>query len=265
MRKLFVSDVDGTLVSENRLHLTAEFKEILNIISSNNDIFVLCSGRPTSNLIDLATEIMSDGTKLKYVAGFNGVEIIDLERGELIVDNSLSSADTQEIIEVCNHFNLQYLYFDRTNIRTNMPDNYWTIREEKFYKQPLTTEVIPCKSQKVLLVVEPEDNYKIQAELKAKLPNFDIFESAPHFIEIVKSGINKSSVVKQIMEIESIDHQNTYGFGDSGNDMELIKYANYGVVVANGNDKAKAVADIIIEDVDSDGVTNYLRSLYTNK
>lgn len=262
MRKLFVSDVDGTLVSENRTHFTERFENVLNKIIDNGDIFVLCSGRPTNNLLDLANELVVKGVKLKYVAGFNGVEIIDIENDKMIINNSLTAVQTEEIINVCQNFDLKFLYFDTDYIRTNMPENKWTLRESIFYNTPITTELTPCISQKVLLVVEPELNQKIQEQLKEKLPNFDIFESAPHFIEIVKKGINKSSVVKQIAQLESINHENTYGFGDSGNDVELLTYAQHGIVVANANPRAKAAADIVIADVDEDGVTLYLESLY---
>lgn len=262
MKKLFVSDVDGTLVSENKPHLSQELKKAIKLTIDNGDQFVLCSGRPTSNLIDLSQELYEDQITVEYVAGFNGVEIYDLQKQELIIDNSLSSLEVEKIIRTCDVLNLQYLYFDQCYIRTNMPDNYWTIRETKFYGHPSNTETIACKSQKVLLVVEEELNEKIQTELKTLLPEFDIFESAPHFIEIVKKGINKSSVLKQLKDIENVMHEHTYGFGDSGNDVELLEYAHVGVAMENGNDKAKAAADIVIGHVDDYAVANYITNVY---
>lgn len=124
-----------------------------------------------------------------------------------------------------------------------MPDNYWAIRESGFYGHPVSADTTVCKSPKVLLVVEEAENYQIQSKLKVLLPDFDIFESALHFIEIVKKDINKASVVKQIIELEAINHDHTCGFGDSGNDVELLQFAKTAVVVANGNPKAKASAD----------------------
>lgn len=262
MKRLYVSDVDGTLVSEVNPHLSSELKEAIKLVVDNQDQFVLCSGRPTNNLIDLSKELFDEGINVEYVAGFNGVEIYDLLKKEMIVDNSISKDGVAKIIEACDELSLGYLYFDTDYIRTNIPDNYWTIRETTFYHRPSTTETIACKSQKVLLVVDEEKNEQLQTELKAMLPEFDIFESAPHFIEIVTKGINKASVVKQLSTIEGIDHQNTYGFGDSGNDVELIKYAKHGIVVSNGNEKAKAAADLLIGDVDDNAVAKYIKQVY---
>lgn len=262
MKKLFVSDVDGTLVSEEKPHLAAELKDAIKLTIENDDLFVLCSGRPTNNLIDLSQELFADDIKIEYVAGFNGVEIFDLLKGEMIVDNSLSQNDVEQIIKVCESLDLDYLFFDQDCIRTNMPDNMWTIRETKFYGHPSTTEIVSCKSQKVLLVVEAELNEQLQSTLKARLPEYDIFESAPHFIEIVKKGINKASVIQQLKAIENINHEQTYGFGDSGNDVEMLRYAHTGVAVANGNEKAKAAANVHIGHVDDYAVAKYITEIY---
>lgn len=262
MKKLFVSDVDGTLVSEEKPHLSSELKAAIKLTIDNGDQFVLCSGRPTNNLIDLSKELSEDEINVEYVAGFNGVEIYDLIKQQLIVDNSLKAEEVEKIIKACDSLNLDYLFFDTDCIRTNMPDNYWTIRETKFYGFPSNTEIVSCKSQKVLLVVEEEHNYRLQGELKAMLPEFDIFESAPHFIEIVKKGINKSSVIRQLKAIENVEHQNTYGFGDSGNDVELLQYAHTGVAMANGNAKAKAAANIEIGHVDDYAVAKFITNIY---
>lgn len=262
MRKLFVSDVDGTLVSEEKPHLSTELKEAIKLTVDNEDLFVLCSGRPTPNLIDLSKELTEDGIDVEYVAGFNGVEIYDLIKQEYIVDNSLSLEEVQKILDACDSLDLGYMYFDTDWIRTNIPENYWTIRENRFYGKPSNTETIACKSQKVLLVVEEELNYQLQERLKTMLPEFAIFESAPHFIEIVKDGINKSTVIKQLAAIEDVEHQNTYGFGDSGNDVELLKYAGTGVTVENGNQKVKAIADIEIGHVDDYAVADYIKAIY---
>lgn len=262
MKKLFVSDVDGTLVSEEKPHLSPELKVAIKTTIDNGDQFVLCSGRPTANLIDLSKELYEDDIRVEYVAGFNGVEIYDLLKEELIVDNGLECNEVKKIIDICDDMNLDYLYFDTDCIRTNMPDNYWTVRETRFYGHPSNTEIIACKSQKVLLVVDEELNDQIQEQLKELLPEFDIFESAPHFIEIVKKGINKSSVVKQLLEIENVMHEHTYGFGDSGNDVELLQYANTGVAMANGNDKAKAAANVVIGHVDDYAVAKFITELY---
>ena len=51
----------------------------------------------------------------------------------------------------------------------------------------------------------------------------------------------------------------TYGFGDSLNDLEMIKECSHGIVMGNGQDEVKALAEFVTTNVDEDGIANALR------
>ena len=53
--------------------------------------------------------------------------------------------------------------------------------------------------------------------------------------------------------------ENTYGFGDSLNDLEMIKECAHGVVMGNGQQELKQCANYITDDVDKDGIAKALR------
>ena len=47
-------------------------------------------------------------------------------------------------------------------------------------------------------------------------------------------------------------------FGDADNDYDMTLNAGIGVVMANGSEKTKSVADYITDDNDHDGIGNYI-------
>ena len=49
------------------------------------------------------------------------------------------------------------------------------------------------------------------------------------------------------------------GFGDGGNDVEMLRWAGIGVAMGNACPEAKAAADYITDDVTADGLANGLR------
>ena len=51
-------------------------------------------------------------------------------------------------------------------------------------------------------------------------------------------------------------------FGDQANDKEMFDLAGTKVAVENANDKLKAMADIIVQSNDQDGVAKYLEQHY---
>ncbi len=256
--RLFVSDVDNTLVSEKYSEFSNRLIKSINQISNMGDEFVLCSGRPTINLILLATTLRSNGCMINYVSGFNGAEIYDLNTSDFIIKNHLIEDDLDKIMPCIKEH--CYLYFSDNYIHSNDVSNSWVIRESSLYQKPITTNDDYTSSPKVLLIVDPINNKQIIKDLDEKLPDYDIFDSAPHFIEIVKKGVNKSIVIDNLCDKLNIDISNTYGFGDSGNDLELIQRASHGIAVSNATDIIKQNADLVINHVDDYAVSDYLNS-----
>ena len=57
----------------------------------------------------------------------------------------------------------------------------------------------------------------------------------------------------------NIDKKNIIAFGDEHNDASMIDYAGWGVVMQNGTDKLKSLANDITEyDNEHDGLARYL-------
>ena len=61
----------------------------------------------------------------------------------------------------------------------------------------------------------------------------------------VDSGENKLSILKKVMERLGLNPNNVCYVGDDINDLLCIKYAGFGVTVADGNEKNKKEADYI--------------------
>lgn len=60
------------------------------------------------------------------------------------------------------------------------------------------------------------------------------------------------------MEKRGFIMENLCSFGDADNDYEMTLHAGVGVVMANGSEKTKSVADYITDDNDHDGIGNFI-------
>ena len=56
-----------------------------------------------------------------------------------------------------------------------------------------------------------------------------------------------------------IDINDTYAFGDSNNDISMLKTAGHAIVMGNGTEEAKKEADYITTTVMEDGIWNACR------
>ena len=79
--------------------------------------------------------------------------------------------------------------------------------------------------------------------------------------EIVNRKFDKGKALRRVCEHLHIPVCDSIAFGDSMNDYQMIEQAACGVVMGNGDEKLKAVADRICEPVEDDGVLRELERM----
>lgn len=79
--------------------------------------------------------------------------------------------------------------------------------------------------------------------------------------EIIPQGVDKGRGIELVCRHLDIPVENTIAFGDSMNDAAMLKKAGVAVAMGNACDELKALADIVCEDVEHDGVALELRRM----
>ena len=72
--------------------------------------------------------------------------------------------------------------------------------------------------------------------------------------EIIPKGVDKGRGIELICQHLGVQIEDTIAFGDSMNDAAMLKRAGVAIAMGNASDEVKALADIVCEDVDHDGV-----------
>ena len=65
--------------------------------------------------------------------------------------------------------------------------------------------------------------------------------------------------MQHVLDYYGVSKEDTYGFGDGTNDIEMIKFAGVGVAMGNAEEPVKAVADFVTADIDDDGIEKALQ------
>ena len=258
--KIIFSDVDKTLVPNFDLSFSQKLIKGLKILKKKDILFVLSSGRPTINLIEIAKKINKENNEdlIKYVCGYNATEIYDVINNKYIYKDEISIENTKKINEILEQENIDYINYTLDTIYSNNPDNkYGLIEGQIFAKNPeKLVDILP--TPKVLGLVSENIEQKMEI-IQNKLPDFSISTSTPYFLEVTNKNINKGTGMLKLIEILGIKQEETMAFGDGGNDIEMIKYAKVGITLENGTDSVKKVADIILnQSVNEDAVANFI-------
>ncbi len=259
MIKMVATDVDDTLLTTQ---IEDETIDAIKYANNKGVEVVLCSGRPTNNLVSLAQALNDSGCTINYVSGFNGSEIYDLKQMKLLFTKGFDCDEITQITNILTTAGIDYGLYNENELIVNNLENEYAKLEAQLVKFTIKQASAAIASTKVLGFCDPNlTNQKVEL-LKTKLPNLQINKSKPFFIEITKEGVNKSLPIKVLSDILSIDLQNVAVFGDGDNDIAMYELnVGYKFVVANGSEKLKRMADKIIPAACENGVAKTLKEM----
>ncbi len=88
---------------------------------------------------------------------------------------------------------------------------------------------------------------------------FDVIEATippygPNMFELALPGVHKATAIAALLEHAGIDREHSAAFGDGTNDLEMIEYVAVGVAMGNAHPEVIAVADLVTESADDDGI-----------
>lgn len=130
------------------------------------------------------------------------------------------------------------------------------------YQQPaavLPIEALPDRPVNAFAMVgTPEDAAQIEAAFpQVRVPLFAQKQGA----DIIPQSLSKAQGMRHVLSHYGMDFGQVVFFGDSGNDLELIREAGVGVAMGNAIPALKAAADYVTDAIGSDGIWNALAHL----
>ena len=110
----------------------------------------------------------------------------------------------------------------------------------------------PCK---ILMSVEPSIIKLTQNRIAALLPaGLTVVQTAPFYLEVIPAAINKGVGLRMACEAIGIDTSEVISFGDSENDIEMLRVAGMGVAMGNAGEEVKMAADMATVSNNDNGI-----------
>lgn len=262
--KLIFSDLDGTLINDD-LKVTAATRDAIRRQIINGNIFVPASARLPKGMMTVVNQIL----KVCPFIAYNGALALD-ETGKVLISRFFNA---KEAAEICRYVDEQ-----DNDAAWNIYSGYvWYCSEQKSPRveheesivkvqaTPTTIEQI-AKLQGVhkgLIMGEPEDLDRMQAELTAKYPDLTFVRSSKILLEIVLKGVSKASAVRIVAQEYGVDLKNCIAFGDNYNDEDMLEEVGYPFLMGNAPAelKQKFAPEQITADNNHDGVAKALAKI----
>lgn len=261
--KMVAFDLDGTLLDSEK-RISDYTREVLTKAIEQGIVVIPATGRP---IIGLPEEVRTF-PGIKYAVTSNGARIVNVETDETVFESSLSVETAVKVLEVLADYDCHREIIIDTSYYANedtleLIHDYHRQRSLGEYTQRTRIPVADVK-QKALETGKPIEKvhgvFKHDEELLAAKERLDQIEGivAANAVgnnwEVNRIGTDKGNALLDLGKILGIEKDEIMAFGDGMNDFAMIEKVGTGVVMANGEDELKAIADYICETNDEHGV-----------
>ncbi|MFP4374834.1 MAG: Cof-type HAD-IIB family hydrolase [Spirochaetaceae bacterium] len=248
MYQLLAIDLDDTLFDTGD-DTPAANEEALRTLDQRGVHVVLCSGRPTPNMVNIARGLFRT-ERTHYVISYNGAIVEEVETGREVSRRGVDVGVARQIIRYAREHGLlaQYYHDDEFFVEYEDPraDEY-SARSGLPYRVvgPLE-DFMDEPSPKLLLQGPAEKLPDHLAELREMAAGrWNATISKPVYLEVLNPDVDKGRAMLALAASLGIPQAGLVAVGDSINDMEMIRDAAVGVAVANAREEVKQVADMV--------------------
>ncbi|MBI9051694.1 MAG: HAD family phosphatase [Anaerolineaceae bacterium] len=271
--KLAAFDLDGTILDHGKL--STGTRRTLKALHESGVHVVLATGRHQKMILNVVEALPF----VRYAITASGAQVVDLHTNDLIsfvpLDHQAAVELTRKITTTAKAINIFIKDFvlirfgDMVKFRKEVSVKS-VRREAKEFFQWARFVFAPN-----IWVANPKNVvFKINAFFKTtdacerflidikSIYAIEAVSTMGYDIEINSKGVHKGFALKQLCEHLQISTEETIIFGDSANDIEIMKCGGYAVAMGNASEDVKDIADRIAPSIKDDGAAQVLQDLF---
>ena len=251
--RLLLSDVDGTLVTRNKV-LTPAAQAAAKSLTDTGIGFTLTSARPPYGMRMLVEPL---GLQLP-MAGFNGGLIVDPDFN-VLESHPIEPAIAEEAARLVQELGLDLWVYTGTEWLVTAQDGPHVEREAWIIQmQPIARPGTPEDFAQAYKIVGVSDDHAAVAaahdRITARLGHaVSASSSEPHFVDITHPDANKGAVVHALSRRLGLPPSRIATIGDMPNDVAMFAQSGFSIAMGNASPEVQARASVVTASNEQDG------------
>lgn len=261
-KKIIFFDIDGTLYSYKD-GIPADTIEAVRLLKEKGHIPVLCTGRTKSMIF----QDMFQFNMNALIAGAG--TCLEIE-GNILYQYEMPDSQARELISDMIKFHIipigegiDYMYYP-------LSDKYAVSqRVFEIYHEEMGEAILDINTKDQIRISKISGKVLEDSRLDLLEEKYeDIFKIVVHddtLVELIPKPYSKAMGIQRLLEyIEEknpgmISWEDTYAYGDSMNDFEMLQYVKYGVAMGNSRFELKHKTKYVTEAYNQGGIYNSLK------
>lgn len=256
-KKVIFFDIDGTLYAPSA-GVPKSTAEALKLLKSNNISTVICTGRARSMVPESIIKLGFDGI-------IAGAGTYAESEGKKIYERNLDFEVFNTLLKDIFRFGLipileghEVSYYDGD---TRDEDYRYVLRhyfeEARPFMKPIPKDYSDLTVAKISArFTKNGDSEGLMNLYKDK---FNICCHGNVLMEFIPKYSSKASGISKYLKYTGISRENTYAYGDSMNDYEMLQYVKYGVAMGNSCKELLEVSEYTTDSIYDNGIYNSLK------
>lgn len=262
--KIIFLDIDGTLIDYTQ-QLSPSTREALRLAQARGHKLLIASGRSKPAIYPWLLNLGFDG----LIAGEGAYAEFE---GKVIVESAIPEEQISRVFRYLDDRKIGFYEESNSGLYGNRfflseTARTFGVSQEEAAKSLQTAfpglsfdhQHYHLDVNKVSFVTRPDIH---KAELERSFGDYfrigiwNIFGKGRDFGDFTQKNITKASAIAILLDKLNLDRENTYAFGDSFNDIEMLQYCQTGIAMGNAAEELKAVANYVTSDVSDEGIFN---------
>lgn len=251
--KLFLADVDGTLVTKEKV-LTERAQQRVRDLRKAGIAFAITSGRPPKGMEMLLQPLAIDTP----IAGFNGGQWVNPDLS-IIEGHTLPRDIADKTVKLLSDRGLDVWVYSGADWLIHKQDAPHVAREEWTVKFPpkVVQDFGSALDGAVKIVGVSDDKelmQKVAEDVKAELgDNASAALSQPYYLDVTHPQANKGGVVDYLARHLKIDPQAIATIGDQPNDVLMFRRSGMSIAMGNASEQVQKQATHVTELSEAEG------------
>ncbi len=258
--RLVMCDLDGTLLTEEK-KITSLSRSTIAKLKAKGIAFGIATGRPTQSVL----RTLHEEQILPYVdvvVTNNGVTWLDRVDDVESETYTLKMSSAIEIFSKLKHLDLSFAIYDQRYLYTNKI-NSGIERLLGFHKlEPFICDISKIDKLEIHKFILSIDETMMSdlVSLASTFPTVDYhgFKTQADLYEFVDRRVSKALAIERYARKYGYGLDQVMAFGDTSNDIAMLRDVGLGVCMANGTEDAFAVSKDVALSNEEDGVARYL-------